>query len=152
MIIKEKLKEITLFETPETDEAKILLKKQKRKFLYWLLLSIGLTILSSILLATAINTQAIWVIVFFYFCALSIPICVGMYLIKIVPYKKLLRIAKHNDRVRNDEHLRFKERLRLENSIKEKQNKQIPQKIQKTKVEDIDKTINEILLKNTKGN
>lgn len=149
--INEKLKEITLFETPETDEAKMLLKKQKRKFIYWLLLSLGLTFCSCIFLVTAIQNQNIWLIAFFYLCALSTPICIFVYLKKIIPYKKLLRIARHNDSVRNDEHLRFKERLRLENQLKEKKT-QIPQKPQKTKVDDIDKTINEIITKNLKGN
>lgn len=149
MKIKEPLKEITLFDTPETDEAKYLLKKRRIRFRYQLIISffafvIGCTLLS--IITTPPYPADGFLIIVIVICYSAVPICISVYIVNIKAYKQLLKIAKHNDSIRNDEHLRFKERLRLENELK-KQKITIPKKPNKTDVKEIDKTINEIFEK-----
>lgn len=110
--INEELKEITLYETPETDEALFLLLKKKKE-LRWM----KIVALISIVLAiyTYSMTFSFYSIFFLNFIPLPIAITlICVYKAIIRPYKTLYRIAVHNDQVRNDEHIRFKERQRLE--------------------------------------
>lgn len=111
--IKEQIKNITLFEQPETNEALTLLHKKKKKLLLLKIFIILLFALgTSFLIMYFCNTDNMQYIA----CYLYVPaiILTGVYIHIILPYYKLYKIARHNDRIRNDEHIRYNERKRLD--------------------------------------
>ncbi len=105
-------KYITLIDEKETKEAKEILK-QKRKIYCWLyILPI---ILASIFYLAMLDVKhwVLFMILGSVFAGL-ILIMFFVYVGILEPYRKIVKIAKHNDRVRHDEKIRFNERKRLE--------------------------------------
>lgn len=138
MKTKEEIKEITLYETPETDEAIKLLKTIKSKY-FWIrilhyIFSIAV-LLNIILMFQSYENSGTFMLVSLYCLIVSI----SLYIKLLKPYIDLYKIAKHNDQIRNDERIRFKERLRLEKELIT--NKNLTNKPLK---KEIDKTINEL--------
>lgn len=117
-------KNITIPETPETDEANEILNEQKAKIwtqiIYIVLLNlIGLIICLSIK-KQDISPLITWCSIFI----LCIIICLFYNIGKLRPYKELLKLAKANDKLRHEERIRYRERKRLEEeepTIKPKQ-------------------------------
>ena len=127
-------KNITIPETPETDEANKILNKQKAK-IWTQIICIVLLNLIGLIICLSIkkqhNTPLItWCSIFI----LCIIICFFYYIGKLRPYKGLLRLAKANDKLRHEARIRYRERKRLEEeepTIKPKQtpvNKILPPK------------------------
>lgn len=110
-LVDEQLKEITLYETPETDEALKLLTNKKRQLLWMKIIAIISGISAFYSFALTVLVQMVMPTILF---AIFSIILIGTYKSKIRPYRTLYSIASHNDRIRNDEHIRFKERQRLE--------------------------------------
>lgn len=105
-------KYITLIDEKETKEAKEILK-QKRKIYCWLyILPI---ILASIFYLAMLDVKhwVLFMILGSVFAGL-ILIMFFVYVGILEPYRKIVKIAKYNDRVRHDEKIRFNERKRLE--------------------------------------
>ena len=121
--IKEDIKNITIYEEPETKEALNLLNNAIKKNCFLIIISIIsflLACLSLIYLIHAIQTKNEWngiVLVLILFITSLITFI--LYFCIINPYKKLYKIAQHNDTIRNDEQIRFRERKRLEQMDKE---------------------------------
>lgn len=139
--INEKLKDITIFETPETNEALSLLENAKLKFLLIKIIYIEcfITIIPTVIdVIKDWNTTDNSSIKYLIFLIASFIALHKFYNESIRPYKELYRIARHNDQIRNDEHIRFKERIRLENELKQKsQQRQVS-------VDEIDRTIDRL--------
>ena len=107
--MKETFKNITLYETPEEDEVKsILRKKQKIWFLLFILLPL-FTLSFVFLAAGAIVEFSIFISISGLATIIIIPICVK----HLSLYKKLLKVARMNDRIRHEARLWFKENKRL---------------------------------------
>lgn len=115
---------ITIFDEPETKEALSLLYQAKRKYV-WTILAIALSILAFIIFLTILvsyNPQPFIKEDNFPYYTIPFMIISGVSTLAFFiarrellrPYKKLYVIARRNDRIRNDEQLRYKERKRLE--------------------------------------
>lgn len=137
------VKNITLKQTPETDEA-LLLLHGKQQYLKWALfataVSFGLSFFISVILVLSIGTVSAGLIIFFIL--VTVVTCAGFFYIfnkrsaMLRPYYELLRIAQKNDDLRHEERIRWRERKRLE-----KEEKFLPElKLRKVN----DKKMNEI--------
>lgn len=129
--IKEEIKNITLFEQPETNEALTLLYRKKKKLLPLKLFIILLFTLGTLFLVLYFcNTDYMQYIA----CYLYVPaiILTGVYIHIMLPYYELYKIARHNDRIRNDEHIRYNERKRLDTENVNNNNKLDKAKIEST--------------------
>lgn len=115
---------ITIFDEPETKAAISLLYQAKRKYI-WTILGITLSILTFIIFLTVLvsyNPQPYPYEDNYPYYTIPLMVISGISTITLFiirkellrPYKKLYDIARRNDRIRNDEQLRFKERKRLE--------------------------------------
>lgn len=110
------VKNITLMETPETDEALELYNAQKRKLLvFQIIFGIIITILNYVIVLNIFIDKALWL---FLFCGITEALLLLVYFtyIKSITrtHKKLLKIAMENDRIRHEERIRYRERKRLE--------------------------------------
>ena len=107
--LDEELKYITLYETPETDEALEILARRKQPFVVCFWACLIITVLSLPLMFINVG-----------FGILSLCFVVVNFILVIVsriilkPYRELYLIAVRNDRVRHEERVRFKEHMRLE--------------------------------------
>lgn len=113
--IKEEIKYITLYETPETDEALALLNKYRDKFrrilLTTFIIAIGVTFICSMIsLPLMFTSLALF--------AISLLIIFLIRNSTLAPYKQLLLIARRNDRIRHEERVKYKEHMRLEKEFK----------------------------------
>ena len=111
--IKEELKNITVYETPETDEAMNLLVIARARYSAYIFLSVISFIIWAICLFYSINGNQeayFFNIIFFFFAIISII----LYKVKMKPYWIIYSVARNNDKVRHEERIRFKERKRLE--------------------------------------
>ena len=115
---------ITIFDEPETKEAFALLYQAKRKYI-WTILGIALSILAFIIflaILVSYNPQPYLQEDNFPYYTIPLMIISGISTLAFLivrrkllrPYRKLYGIARRNDRIRNDEQLRYKERKRLE--------------------------------------
>lgn len=111
--IKEEIKNITLYETPETNEAlKLLTKARTRYNAYIFLAVIACLALILSLFAFFYGYKECIIISFVSFILLMVFIIIYKNLIN--PYIKLFTIAENNDKIRHEERIRYKERKRLE--------------------------------------
>lgn len=137
---KIKVKNITLMDEIETKEAEELYEIHHRKYSSFIAIPVLLLILFTALtisfgIKTTIDKTSLII-----FCVLSgismLAVIAGIsnYINKIKPYKKLLQIAKLNDRIRHEEKIRFKERKRLELNPEENySSKDVDKTIEQTK-------------------
>lgn len=113
---------ITKKQTPETDEALVLLQGAKRKLkLIYILPMLALTIPAIIVSILSSSRAAVIggsVYVLTELCLFTSIISTTVYLIIrgnfLRPYYRLLKVAMRNDDVRHEERIRFRERKRLE--------------------------------------
>ena len=110
-------KDITLMDEVETEEAVRLKKEAKVKYI-WLFIA-PLIVYIAFWFPTCCffpNRYTIGYVCLVIEIISLIAFLVGLivYIKKIRPYKKLLKIAKNNDRIRYEERVRMKERRRLE--------------------------------------
>lgn len=119
------IRQITVMAEPEKEEAIKLLYKAKAELRRKLLLIFFACLPICMIVLTPILYQLIKDISLLVGFVISIPISFAISYITIdiiklhylKPYYELIKIAKHNDLVRHDEMIRFKERTRLEGSI-----------------------------------
>ena len=108
---------ITVMQTPETDEAEMLLSEAEERFKTWLTIP---SIIFAICGFFAIAMSNISYTALVVFTTLTVASLIAILIINsiknkyLAPYKKLLDIAKLNDKVRHEERIRFRERKRLE--------------------------------------
>lgn len=120
--IKEEIKEITLYETPEADEAiKLLQKAQQKQIGIKIIAIIGSIILTGIDVALFFIPETKGQLIGFSIFLLSVILIFNIALFinlngELKPYKKLLKIAEHNDEIRHEERVRENERQRIRNS------------------------------------
>ena len=144
-IVNIETKVITKKQTPETDEALMLLERAKKRvkkvfiipFVTFLVIAIGFAFAPR---------YANFVSIIFGVISLISLIVYFIYRARILsPYYSLLNVAIKNDEIRHEERIRFRERKRLENEyenqlvVTEKEKA----KIEKTKVENIE-TMNKL--------
>ncbi len=112
---------ITKKQTPETDEALVLLSDAKKKFklvylIPMLALLIPFPIVAIISSSGVLMDGSVYVLA--ALCLLVSIISTMIYLIVrgnfLRPYYRLLKVAMRNDDVRHEERIRFRERKRLE--------------------------------------
>lgn len=139
------VKNITLMQTPESDEARELLEEAKQKFKLYILWCIPALIVGVILLACGIALHSTVQIgigsTFLVVFAISFVFFLSRRAAYLRPYVELLKIAISNDKLRHDERIRWRERARLEaternNSYSETMSgktKNLNKKIDKTK-------------------
>lgn len=117
--IDEPIKAVTLYEHPETDEAKYLLDKKENEFKTSRTIFRWTILVCFLLTFITISTMIPFIPILFALCTVIIGIVYIFIKSKqnliLAPYKELYRIAKHNDQIRNEERIRFRERQRLEN-------------------------------------
>lgn len=108
-------KYITLIDEKETKEAKEYLN-HKRGALCWIfIVPLFITLLTFLLgMRIPFNLTSMPVIITSAILASITLLLFILYIFLLIPYHKLLKIAKHNDKVRHDEKIRFNERKRLE--------------------------------------
>lgn len=129
MIIYNETKEITLFEHPELDAAKKIIKQRKQELVLLNLVGIiNLATSFALFLGLGIsNNLAIgWGF---------LPFAIGgileiMYQVLLIPYRKLNRLARKNDMIRHEEMIKIKERERY------KETKNIPIKLNNKVIKD----------------
>ena len=143
--IKEEIKVITLYDRPETKEAlrlieyKRIQQAQQTSILKWIMLaSAGLILLSILINLVECVYFFLGIILICSFVMIGLKIHHNK---QLKPYKELYKIAVHNDQIRNDEHIRFKERKRLE-ELEIQKNKQ-------TSLQKIEDTINKLNIQTT---
>lgn len=109
---------ITVLEKSETDEATKLLEKQKEKINVFNVLygvAICLTAIIFIYIYNSANKTHVETLIAGAFIMLLISIVWYLHItIKLKDYKKLLKLAKANDKLRHEERIRYRERKRLE--------------------------------------
>lgn len=157
-----KIKNITLMEEVETEEARELLSKARWRYCALWLVPLILIIINffglviSLSKTTVVNSHSktaimsttnssggvvgvepnlpftIFFAVFTIISIIAFVVCLCIYINKIAIFKKLLKIAKINDRIRHEERIREKERQRIRAGLH----------MQKINTEDIQKTIN----------
>lgn len=116
--IKEEIKNITLYDQPETNEALTLLHNKKHKLIWLKIFSIFfLLFMIASIITVAVSTD--YTIQYSFIPCIPISFIIAFILfiiryVKLRPYYKLYKIARHNDRIRNDEHIRYNERKRLD--------------------------------------
>ena len=116
---KEEIKNITLMDTPETDEATELLNKKisqqkQTKLILFLLTSV--TIVSIFISITVIFKTRIPFILSSIFTFIMIIVdfkILSSFSLQLLPYRQLLKIAKRNDEIRHEERIRESERKRI---------------------------------------
>lgn len=121
-------KSITPMEKVETIEAENLYNKNKHKYCAFYIIPFFISFeLLTLLAANAFN-QSINIILILFSTLATI---IGYLLYKkcMKPYKELLDIAKHNDLIRHDQKIRFREQKRL---MEENKNKYTTQQIHET--------------------
>lgn len=126
-----KTKNITIPETPETDEAEKLLSKklQDIKNIKYILLGITLPtaiILNLIALPILATHELATIKVFtvFYLIAVAIIFFIWYYYkiyknAQLKPFQELLELAISNDKIRHEEKIRYNERKKLEQETKQ---------------------------------
>ena len=136
---KEEIRNITLFESPETDEATELLNKkiqeQRLTKLILIFTTLILVIAEFISLSSIMKSRTPFIL---FSVLILIMLIVDLkifssFSLALLPYKQLLRIAKRNDEIRHEERIRESERKRINGY------KRIPRIIEQT---EIDKTLN----------
>lgn len=109
-------KYITLIDEKETTEAKKYLN-HKRASLCWIFVVPAIITIIMLFLGLFIRNPVYVGLPLLYtsisFACLTFLLFIS-YICLLTPYHKLLKIAKHNDKVRHDEKIRFNERKRLE--------------------------------------
>ena len=120
-----KTKNITLMEEVETNEAEEIIELYRKKYKYFVLVPLLCFFISFVIMIAngqdigniSSDTNTVLVVlpgVSFVLTVLGLII----YVAKMRPYLKLLKLAELNDRVRHEERIRFKERKRLESEMK----------------------------------
>lgn len=144
-IVNIETKVITKKQTPETDEALMLLERAKKRvkkvfiipFVTFLVIAIGFAFAPG---------YVKFVSIFFGVISLISLIVYLAYKSKILnPYYCLLDVAMKNDEIRHEERIRFRERKRLENEFENQLvvTEKEKAKVEKTKVENIE-TMNKL--------
>lgn len=114
------VKNITIMQTPESDEARELLEEAKQKFRLYFLWCVPAFIVGTILLICgAINAHTLLISLGATFLACFVICCIYYFSRRaayLSPYIELLRVAISNDKLRHDERIRWRERARLENT------------------------------------
>lgn len=114
------VKNITIMQTPESDEARELLEEAKQKFRLYFLWCVPAFIVGTILLICgAINANTLLISLGATFLACFVICCIYYFSRRaayLSPYIELLRVAISNDKLRHDERIRWRERARLENT------------------------------------
>jgi hypothetical protein len=105
-----KANNITLMDTPETDEAELLFMKVKKLFRLLYSFILLFVIYFSIQLIIKFNNLNFYLFLISA-CILLFALAYGATVMK--PYLKMIKIAKINDLERHKERVRFKEELRL---------------------------------------
>lgn len=109
-------KYITLIDEKETKEAKEYLN-HKRGTLCWIFVVPAIITIIMLFLGLFIRNPVYVGLPLLYtsisFACLTFLLFIS-YICLLTPYHELLKIAKHNDKVRHDEKIRFNERKRLE--------------------------------------
>lgn len=112
------VKNITIMQTPESDEARELLEDAKRKFRIYFLWCIPAFIVGTILLICgATMGQTLLISLGAVFLGMFLICCIYYFSRRaayLSPYIELLRVAISNDKLRHDERIRWRERARLE--------------------------------------
>lgn len=117
---KIKVKNITLMETPETDEALSLLSRAKDKYFIWSLVMTVLVIFFGIvefIFLQSITINVAYRVIGAFVWIISIVLLIVIRSLRrayLKPYYELWNIAKLNDKIRHEERIRFRERKRLE--------------------------------------
>lgn len=111
--LNEELKYITLYETPETDEALEILERRKQPFVicFWACLIISVLSLPLMFINIGFGILSLCFVVIGF-----ILVMVSRIILK--PYRELYIIAVRNDRIRHEERVRYKEQMRLEKEFK----------------------------------
>ena len=114
------VKNITLMQTPESDEARELLEDAKHRFKIYFLWCVPAFIVGTILLICgATMGQTLLISLGAVFLGMFLISCIYYYSRRTAylrPYVELLRVAISNDKLRHDERIRWRERARLENT------------------------------------
>lgn len=135
-----KVTNITIMETPETDEAIELLEKAKLNYNSIIKYCIYIAILPLLLCLIDINSAKWALIGVGSSIVIAILICLIDCVLKqeyLKPYRQLLKTAISNDEVRHQERIKFRERRRLENEEREQRinlRDQNNRQIQRTKI------------------
>lgn len=112
------VKNITLMQTPESDEARELLEEAKQRFKLYILWCIPALIIGVVLLGCGIGLNNVVQIgigsTFLVIFAISLIFFLSRRAAYLRPYIELLRIAISNDKLRHEERIRWRERARLE--------------------------------------
>lgn len=111
--LQEQLNQITLIDAPETKAAKKILRYLSSKFILMIIIPFILIIFTLPIQITNSNTflQILTILeLITFFCNI-----LGYFAI-LMPYFKLLKLAKRNDRVRHEEKIRINERRLMENT------------------------------------
>ena len=122
---KIKTKNITLKQTPETDEALKLLSQVKEYLLNVIVIlgvCFGVSLLFFFVSILYNRTFSIGFIILILFTAVGFGVAFFVYLNKrssmLRPYYELLRVAQRNDEIRHEERIRWRERTRLNSEEK----------------------------------
>ena len=138
---------ITKKQTPETDEALVILHNAKKKFKLVYMIPMILLLIPFIVVRIVSATGAVVGGTTNFISA----ICLGLFIISVIiyltirgkflrPYYRLLKVAMRNDDVRHEERIRFRERKRLEEDYAVEVSKHDKNKLEKQR----DKTIAEM--------
>lgn len=119
--LQSQFKNLTIMETPETDELEKVIYNKKTPFISILTALILVDIF--FIVFSAVQPSQTILIIFALISCLITAIVYTIYRYTLKPYFKLLKLAKLNDRVRHEERLRIRERERYEQN---KNNKKIP--------------------------
>jgi len=107
----EEIHNITLYETPETDEAEEILHYRLKKIN---IIIIPLIAIAIVLFFPAVYIQNPIFVTFYIIYVIITLLVIGYTHNKISPYRALVSIAKKNDQIRHEERVRYYERKRLE--------------------------------------
>jgi len=126
----EELKNICLIDEVETTEARTILNRHLVKYYVFFMFETAMFIPSILFtIFNSVNLIALPII-----SGIALIVTISIYKDEISKYKKILKIAISNDKIRHDEKIRFYERKRLEQENSQKP--KIPN-IKKLKEEDI---------------
>lgn len=129
MLIYNETKEITLFEHPELDAAKKIIKQRKHELIIIRILVV-ICIVSSFSLFLSLGLTNSLAIGWGFLPFATGGILEIIYQAYLMPYRRLKRLARKNDIIRHEEMIKIKERERY------KKTKNIPMKLNKKIIKD----------------
>lgn len=116
---KIEIENVTLIDDVEEKEARKLYNKKKKKvLLYFFIANCSMLIIFFLVLAicSGINFDMA-LLILLWICFFLELILILVYNLLMYPYRKLLKIAKFNDKIRHEERIRIRERQRLQKEL-----------------------------------